>query len=99
MYVSLCIIYSTLFTGGRYVLAGTNNTDDGSGVHRNVKRLVIHPLFSVGPYWLDADEFNLKQVCYMKLGRYLLWLENSLGRLVVSKQDEYLAFTICQGPR
>ncbi|XP_026725974.1 scolexin B-like isoform X1 [Trichoplusia ni] len=54
--------HCTLFSGGRYVLAGTNNTDDGSGVTRHVKRLIIHPLFTVGPYWLDATEFNIKQV-------------------------------------
>ncbi|XP_047026077.1 scolexin B [Helicoverpa zea] len=54
--------HCTLFTGGRYILAGTNNTENESGVTRYVKRQVIHPLFTVGPYWLDADEFNLKQV-------------------------------------
>ncbi|KAJ8724537.1 hypothetical protein PYW08_016011 [Mythimna loreyi] len=54
--------HCTLFSSGRYVLAGTNNTENDSGVTRRVKRLVIHPLFSVGPYWLDADEFNIKQV-------------------------------------
>uniref|UniRef100_A0A1E1W1P6 trypsin n=2 Tax=Pectinophora gossypiella TaxID=13191 RepID=A0A1E1W1P6_PECGO len=54
--------HCTLFSGGRYVLAGTNNTEDGSGTVRHVKRLVIHPKFTVGPYWLDADRFNIKQV-------------------------------------
>ncbi|XP_022826065.1 scolexin B isoform X2 [Spodoptera litura] len=54
--------HCTLFTGGRYILAGTNNTENDSGVSRRVKRQVIHPLFTVGPYWLDADDFNLKQV-------------------------------------
>ncbi|GBP87484.1 Scolexin B [Eumeta japonica] len=45
-----------------YVLAGTNNTADGSGVRAPVKRLVVHPRFSVGPYWLDAQQFNLSEV-------------------------------------
>nr|XP_053605882.1 scolexin B-like [Plodia interpunctella] len=54
--------HCTLFTGGRYILAGTNNSEDGSGVTRRVKKLHIHPLFSVGPYWLDAHDFELKQV-------------------------------------
>ncbi|KAH9631412.1 hypothetical protein HF086_014257 [Spodoptera exigua] len=54
--------HCTLFTGGRYILAGTNNTENDSGITRRVKRQVIHPLFTVGPYWLDADDFNLKQV-------------------------------------
>ncbi|XP_045449380.1 scolexin B-like [Melitaea cinxia] len=54
--------HCTLFTNGRDILAGTNNTENGSGLRRKVKRLVIHPRFSVGPYWLDADRFNLKEV-------------------------------------
>ncbi|KAJ2947383.1 hypothetical protein O0L34_g17151 [Tuta absoluta] len=54
--------HCTLFTGGRYILAGTNNSRDDSGVTRYIKRLVIHPRFSVGPYWLDADRFDIKQV-------------------------------------
>ncbi|CAH0723886.1 unnamed protein product, partial [Brenthis ino] len=54
--------HCTLFTGGRDILAGTNNTENDTGVRRKVKRLVIHPRFSVGPYWLDAQQFNLKQV-------------------------------------
>ncbi|KAI5646867.1 trypsin domain-containing protein [Phthorimaea operculella] len=54
--------HCTLFTGGRYILAGTNNSRDDSGVTRDIKRLVIHPRFSVGPYWLDADRFDIKQV-------------------------------------
>ncbi|KAG6441751.1 hypothetical protein O3G_MSEX001951 [Manduca sexta] len=53
--------HCTLFNDGRGVLAGTNNSDV-SGVYRFTKRLIIHPLFSVGPYWLNAEEFNLKQV-------------------------------------
>lgn len=53
---------STLFTGGRYVLAGTNNSDDGSGVTKKVKKLYIHPMFSVGPYWLNAENYGIKQV-------------------------------------
>ncbi|KOB71952.1 Scolexin B, partial [Operophtera brumata] len=43
--------HCTLFSSGGGVKAGTNNTDDGSGVDRRVKRLVIHPLFSVGARW------------------------------------------------
>ncbi|CAH2085669.1 unnamed protein product [Euphydryas editha] len=54
--------HCTLFTSGRDILAGTNNTENGSGLRRRVKRLVIHPRFSVGPYWLDADRFNIKEV-------------------------------------
>lgn len=55
-------IYSTLFTGGRDILAGTNNSENDTGVRRRVKRLVIHPKFAVGPYWLDADRYDIKQV-------------------------------------
>ncbi|XP_072929330.1 scolexin B-like isoform X2 [Epargyreus clarus] len=58
----LSAAHCTLFTGGRDVLAGTNNTENGSGVRRRVKQLFIHPLFSVGPYWLDASRYNIKQV-------------------------------------
>ncbi|CAH0399096.1 unnamed protein product [Chilo suppressalis] len=54
--------HCTLFTGGKYVLAGTNNSDDGSGVKKRVKQLHLHPLFTVGPYWVDAQRFNIKQV-------------------------------------
>ncbi|KAL0831936.1 hypothetical protein ABMA28_001449 [Loxostege sticticalis] len=54
--------HCTLFTGGRYVLAGTNNSDDGSGVTKKVKKLYIHPMFSVGPYWLNAENYGIKQV-------------------------------------
>ncbi|KAM3967064.1 scolexin B [Aphomia sociella] len=54
--------HCTLFTGGRYILAGTNNSENDSGVLHRVKKLIIHPLFSVGPYWLDAEQFNIKQV-------------------------------------
>lgn len=53
---------STIFSSARYVLAGTNQSDDGSGVERRVKRLFIHPKFSVGPYWVDANQFEIKQV-------------------------------------
>lgn len=53
---------STIFSSGRYVLAGTNQSDDGSGVERRVKRLILHPKFSVGPYWVNANQFNIKQV-------------------------------------
>ncbi|CAG4982761.1 unnamed protein product [Parnassius apollo] len=58
----LTAAHCTLFTGGRYVLAGTNNSEDGTGITRHVKRLVVHPRFSVGPYWLDAKRFNIDQV-------------------------------------
>ncbi|KAJ0177690.1 hypothetical protein K1T71_006563 [Dendrolimus kikuchii] len=58
----LTAAHCTLFTSGRYVLAGTNNSNDDTGVTRRVKRLVIHPLFTVGPYWLDAKQYNIKQV-------------------------------------
>ncbi|GBP87489.1 Scolexin B [Eumeta japonica] len=56
--------HCTLFTSGSYVLAGTNNTADGSGVRAPVKRLVVHPRFSVGHYWLDAQQFNLSEVSF-----------------------------------
>ncbi|XP_028161957.1 scolexin B-like isoform X2 [Ostrinia furnacalis] len=58
----LTAAHCTLFTGGRYVLAGTNNSDDGSGVTKKVKKLHIHPLFTVGPYWLNAKNYNITQV-------------------------------------
>ncbi|CAH0752086.1 unnamed protein product [Diatraea saccharalis] len=54
--------HCTLFTGGRYVLAGTGNSGDNTGVSRRVKKLHLHPLFTVGPYWVDAQNFDLKQV-------------------------------------
>lgn len=44
------------------MLAGTNNTENDTGVRVRVKRLVIHPKFTVGPYWVDAEEFGIKQV-------------------------------------
>ncbi|KPJ13067.1 Scolexin B [Papilio machaon] len=56
------ILLNTLFTGGKYVLAGTNNSEDGSGVSRRVKQLYVHPRFAVGPYWLNAKRYNIKQV-------------------------------------
>ncbi|XP_068623951.1 scolexin B-like isoform X2 [Battus philenor] len=58
----LSAAHCTLFTGGKYVLAGTNNSEDGSGVTRRVKRLYVHPRFSVGPYWLNAKRYDIKQV-------------------------------------
>ncbi|CAH2040337.1 unnamed protein product, partial [Iphiclides podalirius] len=58
----LTAAHCTLFTGGKYVLAGTNNSEDGGGITRRVKRLVIHPRFTVGPYWVDARRYNIKQV-------------------------------------
>ncbi|XP_041968331.1 scolexin B-like isoform X2 [Aricia agestis] len=58
----LTAAHCTIFTGGLEVLAGTNNTADGSGVSRRVKRLVVHPLFTVGPYWLNAERFHFKQI-------------------------------------
>ncbi|XP_050666973.1 scolexin B-like isoform X1 [Leptidea sinapis] len=54
--------HCTLFTSGREILAGTNYTDDGSGIVQRVKKLHIHPKFAVGPYWLDASEYDIKQV-------------------------------------
>ncbi|XP_026330479.1 scolexin B-like [Hyposmocoma kahamanoa] len=58
----LTAAHCSLHTSWPYVLAGTNQTDDGSGVERSVKRLVLHPKFSVGPFWLDADQYDIKQV-------------------------------------
>ncbi|CAH2040339.1 unnamed protein product, partial [Iphiclides podalirius] len=58
----LTAAHCTIFTSGSYILAGTNNSLDGSGITRRVKRLVIHPRFSVGPYWLNAMSYNIKQV-------------------------------------
>ncbi|XP_013161711.1 PREDICTED: scolexin B-like [Papilio xuthus] len=58
----LTAAHCTLFTGGKYVLAGTNNSEDGSGVTRRVKKLYIHPRFAVGPYWLNAKRYDIKQV-------------------------------------
>ncbi|XP_032515946.2 scolexin B-like [Danaus plexippus] len=58
----LTAAHCTLFTGGRDILAGTNNSENDTGVRRRVKRLVIHPKFAVGPYWLDADRYDIKQV-------------------------------------
>ncbi|XP_013137738.1 PREDICTED: scolexin B-like isoform X2 [Papilio polytes] len=58
----LTAAHCTLFTGGKYVLAGTNNSEDGSGVTRRVKKLYIHPRFAVGPYWLNARRYDIKQV-------------------------------------
>ncbi|XP_048007081.1 scolexin B-like isoform X2 [Leguminivora glycinivorella] len=54
--------HCTLFTPGRHVLAGTGNSDDGSGVRVAVKKLHLHPLFAVGPYWVNTREFGIKQV-------------------------------------
>ncbi|CAH2242355.1 jg19968 [Pararge aegeria aegeria] len=58
----LTAAHCTLFTGGRDVLAGTNNTENETGVRVRVKRLFIHPKFTVGPYWLDAEQYGIKQV-------------------------------------
>lgn len=58
----LTAAHCTLFTGGRLVLAGTNRSDDDSGVSRRVKKLHVHRLFSVGPYWLDAYKYEISQV-------------------------------------
>ncbi|XP_047531796.1 scolexin B-like [Vanessa atalanta] len=58
----LSAAHCTLFTSGRDVLAGTNNTENGTGLRHRIKRLVVHPRFSVGPYWLNANRFNIKQV-------------------------------------
>ncbi|XP_063541364.1 scolexin B-like isoform X2 [Cydia strobilella] len=54
--------HCTLFTPGRNVLAGTGNSGDGSGVRLEVKKLYLHPLFAVGPYWVNTREFGIKQV-------------------------------------
>ncbi|XP_061704505.1 scolexin B-like isoform X2 [Cydia pomonella] len=54
--------HCTLFTPGRNVLAGTGNSGDGSGVRLAVKKLYLHPLFAVGPYWVNTREFGIKQV-------------------------------------
>ncbi|CAG4945819.1 unnamed protein product [Colias eurytheme] len=58
----LSAAHCTLFTRGRDILAGTNNTENGSGIKARVKKLHIHPRFSVGPYWLNTDSYNIKQV-------------------------------------
>ncbi|XP_026330242.1 scolexin B-like [Hyposmocoma kahamanoa] len=58
----LTAAHCTIFSSGRYVLAGTNKSDDDTGFERRVKRIILHPKFSVGPYWLDADHFDIKQV-------------------------------------
>ncbi|XP_063635404.1 scolexin B-like [Cydia splendana] len=58
----LTAAHCTIFSGADYVVAGTGHTDDDSGVQRPVKRLVVHPRFTVGPYWLRAEDFNITQV-------------------------------------
>ncbi|CAK1543904.1 unnamed protein product [Leptosia nina] len=58
----LSAAHCSLFTSGRDILAGTNNTEDGTGIRRRVKKLYVHPRFSVGPYWLNADSYGIKQV-------------------------------------
>ncbi|XP_060802209.1 scolexin B isoform X4 [Amyelois transitella] len=58
----LTAAHCTLFTEGKTILAGTSNSADGSGVTKRVKKLHIHPLFSVGPYWVDSNEFEITQV-------------------------------------
>ncbi|XP_038220098.1 scolexin B-like isoform X2 [Zerene cesonia] len=58
----LSAAHCTLFTRGRDILAGTNNTENGSGIKARVKKLYIHPRFSVGPYWLNSESYNIKQV-------------------------------------
>ncbi|CAH2040343.1 unnamed protein product, partial [Iphiclides podalirius] len=51
----------TRLTRGMDVVAGTNDTAQFRGITRRVKRLVIHPRFSVRPHWLDAEHYNIKQ--------------------------------------
>ncbi|CAH3924503.1 scolexin B-like isoform X1 [Pieris brassicae] len=58
----LSAAHCSLFTSGREVLAGTNNTEDDTGTRRRVKKLYVHPRFSVGPYWLNARSYGIKQV-------------------------------------
>ncbi|XP_073952570.1 scolexin B-like [Choristoneura fumiferana] len=58
----LTAAHCTIFSAADYVVAGTSRSDDGSGEIRRVARLVIHPKFTVGPYWLDAQSFNISQV-------------------------------------
>lgn len=73
----LTAAHCTLFQQGRYVLAGTSTSNDGSGVYRAIKRRVIHPLFTVGPYWLNTRQFGINQVM-AKYDFLLAELEDSL---------------------
>ncbi|XP_037296977.1 scolexin B-like [Manduca sexta] len=52
--------HCSILYAGSGLPAGTNITEVSS-LYRFPKRLVIHPLFSIGPVWLNATEFNLKQ--------------------------------------
>ncbi|XP_048489597.1 scolexin B isoform X2 [Plutella xylostella] len=54
--------HCTLFMKGSTVIAGTGRQDDGSGHRAEIKRLVVHPRFTIGPYWLSPTSYNIKQV-------------------------------------
>lgn len=54
LWLTICHVLCSTLSATDYVVAGTNRSDDGSGEFRMVARLVIHPNFTVGPYWLDA---------------------------------------------
>ncbi|XP_041968332.1 scolexin B-like [Aricia agestis] len=58
----LTAAHCTLFGDGIAVLAGTANSEDNTGESRFVKRLIVHPKFSVGPHWLNAAAFNFSQI-------------------------------------
>lgn len=75
---------------GHSVLAGTDQTDDNSGVFRRVKRLVIHPRFSVGPYWLDNDEYGFKQVRTSSIQEFCKYIFLKLKYLRVGMITETL---------
>ncbi|CAG9127918.1 unnamed protein product [Plutella xylostella] len=57
----LTAAHCSLFGAGSTVLAGAAHSQRG-GTLRRVKRLVIHPNFSVGPYWLSPQAFGIQQV-------------------------------------
>ncbi|CAG9133533.1 unnamed protein product [Plutella xylostella] len=54
--------HCTLFMKGSTVIAGTGRQDDGSGHRAEIKRLVVHPRFTIGPYWLSPTSYDIKQV-------------------------------------
>ncbi|XP_048007085.1 scolexin B-like isoform X2 [Leguminivora glycinivorella] len=58
----LTAAHCTIFSSADLVVAGTGHSHDDSGVRRSVKRLVVHPRFTVGPYWLRPEDFNITQV-------------------------------------
>ncbi|KAG7297729.1 hypothetical protein JYU34_018447 [Plutella xylostella] len=57
----LTAAHCSLFGAGSTVLAGAAHSQRGGSLRR-VKRLVIHPNFSVGPYWLSPQAFGIQQV-------------------------------------